>query len=53
MSERIGIGAHGELVAGGPVGGGQGPGLGVGDEGIGGVGGQGQVVVSKPNVSIE
>ena len=42
MSERIGIGADGELVAAGVVGGGQGLGLGVGDGGIGGVEGQGQ-----------
>ena len=47
LSEWIGIGAHGELVAGGVVGRGQGLGLGVRDGGIGGVGGQGQVVVSR------
>ena len=50
LSERIGIGADGELVAGGVAGGGQGLGLGVGD-GIGGVGGQGQVVVCKSNAT--
>ena len=49
LNERIGIGADGELVARGVVGGGQGLGLGVGDGNRWGR--KGRVEVSKPNVT--